>query len=371
MQEDKNIMEKEGAEKEIDIMELAVKLWDQRKRVIRWCVCGAVVGLIVAFSIPKEYSTAVKLSPEITDPKASGGGLSALASMAGLSTGASAGMDAVYPQLYPDVVGSVPFLTGLFDVKVTTKKDKEVFTVKQYLEDETSGPWWGFVFGLPGKILGLFRSSEDEVEGHVLDNFQLTQAENELVKTLGERVSANVDQKTSVITISVMMQDPLVSAMLVDTVVTRLQEYITDYRTNKARGDLKYAEMLNEEARAKYYEAQQRYAEYLDHNQGIAFRSAQTESERLANEAQLAFSLYNQTAQQVQKAQAKVQEATPVYAIISPATVPVRQVKPKKAMIMIGFVFMAFVACSAWILFLSPMYGEYKDKLSQYKDEAK
>ena len=122
---------------------------------------------------------------------------------------------------------------------------------------------------------------------------------------------------------------------------------------------------MNEEARANYYDAQQRYASYLDHNQGIAFRSAQTERDRLENEASLAFSLYNQTAQQVQKARAKVQETTPVYAVISPATVPVRPVKPRKAMILIGFVFLAFVASAAWILFGEPMIDEYKEKAKQ------
>lgn len=370
MQEENKTVEKKGEEKEIDIMELAFKLWDQRKKVIMWCVCGAVVGLVVAFSIPKEYTSTVKLSPEITDPKAGGSGLSALASMAGFST-ATAGVDAVYPDLYPEVVKSVPFMTGLFNVKVTTKESGETFTVAEYLEEESHGPWWGYVLGLPGKIIGLFSSSDESGEGHVLDNFQLTVDEDRLVKGLRERVTADVDKKTSVITINVMMQDPLVSAILADTVVSRLQNYITEYRTNKARGDLRYAELLNEEARAKYYAAQQKYAEYLDHNQGIAFRSAQTESERLANEAQLAFSLYNQTAQQVQKIQAKVQEATPAYAIITPATVPLRQTKPRKATILVGFVFLAFVACSAWILYLSPLVDEYKEKLPQYKDKSK
>ena len=369
MQEEKNLIENDSEEKEIDIMEMAMKLWVQRKRIIKWCVAGAVIGLIVAFSIPREYSTTVKLAPETTDKKMSGGGLSALASMAGLGGATGGGVDAVYPLLYPDVVESVPFLTGLFNVEVTTKKDKETFTVEQYLEDETHGPWWGFVLGLPSKIIGLFRSSDEVGEGHTLDNFQLTQDESRLVKSLSERVTASVDQKTSVITISVMMQDPLVSAMLADTVVARLQEYITDYRTNKAKIDLEYAEKLNEEARANYYEAQQLYADYLDHNQGIAFRSAETVKERLQNEAQLAFSLYNQTAQQVQTAQAKVQEATPAYAVITPATVPIQPIKPKKAMILIGFTFLAFVACAAWILFLSPMLDDYKTKLDSMKHE--
>ena len=365
MQDEKNMNEINGEEKEIDLMELAMKLWAQRKRIAKWCVCGAVAGLVVAFSIPREYTSSVKLAPEITDGKAGGGGLSALASMAGFSAGSASGADAVYPQLYPDVVGSIPFLTDLFDVKVETKVDHEVFTVRQYLENETRSPWWSMILGLPGKIIGLFKSSEDIDENHKLDNFQLTVDENRLVDQLSKLVTASVDQKTSVVTIAVTMQDPLVSAILADTVVTRLQEYITDYRTNKARNDLAYAELLNEEARANYYDAQQRYASYLDHNQGIAFRSAQTERDRLENEASLAFSLYNQTAQQVQKARAKVQETTPVYAVISPATVPVKPVKPRKAMILIGFVFLAFVASAAWILFGEPMIDEYKEKARQ------
>ena len=365
MQDEKNINEINGEEKEIDLMELAMKLWAQRKRIAKWCVCGAVAGLVVAFSIPREYTSSVKLAPEITDGKAGGGGLSALASMAGFSAGSASGADAVYPQLYPDVVGSIPFLTDLFDVKVETKVDHEVFTVRQYLENETRSPWWSMILGLPGKIIGLFKTSEDIDENHKLDNFQLTVDENRLVDQLSKLVTASVDQKTSVVTIAVTMQDPLVSAILADTVVTRLQEYITDYRTNKARNDLAYAELLNEEARANYYDAQQRYASYLDHNQGIAFRSAQTERDRLENEASLAFSLYNQTAQQVQKARAKVQETTPVYAVISPATVPVKPVKPRKAMILIGFVFLAFVASAAWILFGEPMIDEYKEKARQ------
>lgn len=368
MQEDKNLVEHESDEKEIDLLELAMKLWQQRKRIIKWCCVGAVVGLIVAFSIPKEYETTIKLAPETTEKKV-GGGLGALASMAGLS-GASGGVDAVYPMLYPDVVESVPFLTSLFNVDVTTKKDKQTFTVEQYIEDETSGPWWSFIMGLPGKIIGLFKSSDESDENHKLDNFQLTQDESLLVTALSHRISASVDQKTSVITISVTMQDPLVSAMLADTVVARLQEYITDYRTNKAKGDLRYAEKLNEEARSNYYEAQQRYADYLDHNQGLAFRSAETVKERLQNEAQLAFSLYNQTAQQVQSAQAKVQEATPAYAVITPATVPIRPVKPRKFLILVGFTFLAFVASAAWILFGSPMVDEYKAKAKQAKQNV-
>ena len=161
------------------------------------------------------------------------------------------------------------------------------------------------------------------------------------------------------------MQDPLVAAMLADTVVTRLQEYVTDYRTNKARQDLEYAEKLNAEAKDEYYKAQQKLADYTDRNQGIATQSARIARDRLDNEAQLAFSLYNTTSQHVQKAKAKVQETTPVYAVVNPATVPIRPSAPRKVMILIGWVFLAFVASASWILFIKPALASTKERRKQ------
>lgn len=366
MQEEKDIIDNNDDEKEIDLLELASKLWAQRKKLAVWSICGAVIGVIIAFSIPKEYTTTVKLAPETTDAKAGVGGLSFLPLRAGFGS-ISSGADAVYPQLYPDVVGSVPFTTSLFDVEVETKEDGQKFTVRQFLEEETKAPWWGAVMGAPFKLIGMLRSSDDEEdpEGKKVNNFQLSQDESKLVEAINNRVNASVDQKTNVVTITVNMQDPLVSAILADTVVSRLQEYVTQYRTNKARKDLEYAETLNEEAKTEYYKAQQRYAEYLDSNQGLALQRAQITRDRLENETSLAFNLYNQTAQQVQKAKAKVQETTPVYAIITPATVPVKASSPKKLMILVGFTFLAFVACAAWILFIQPLILERKEKAAE------
>lgn len=370
MSEDTLKNKNEGEEKEIDLLELASTLWKQRRKLIKWSLCGALIGLVIAFSIPKEYTTSVKLAPEINDSKASSGGLGALASMAGLSAGSAAGADAVYPMLYPDVVSSVPFSTSLFDVEVTTKKEGRKMTVSQFLEEETKAPWWSFVLRLPVKLIGMLKSEEEVPGDHKLDNFQLTLDENKMVETLNQRIAASVDTKTSVVTINVQMQDPLVSAILADTVVSRLQEYITAYRTNKARKDLEYAQKLNREAKDNYYKAQQRYADYLDRNQGLAFHSAQTVRERLENEATLAFNLYNQTAQQVQKTQAKVQETTPVYAIVTPATVPVRASSPRKVMILIGFTFLAFVACAVWILFVAPIIESRKSAARKDMSES-
>lgn len=351
-------------EAEIDLLELAGRLWKSRRRIMRWCGIGALIGLVIAFSIPKEYTSTVTLAPEVTDSK-SAGNLGTLATMAGITIG-STSSDALNPELYPDIVSSVPFITGLFDVKVPlAEDDSATMTVSQYLTEKTSSPWWGVILGLPGKIIGFFKNTEDVPEEHTLNTFRLTVLEKRMVDVLNARVRTSIDSKTDVVTISVTMQDPVVSAVLADTVMNRLREFVTAYRTGKARQDLKYIEQLNDEARANYYEAQQKYATYLDRNQGISLHSAQTTRDRLQNEAQLAFNLYNQTAQQVKAAQAKVQENTPVFAVVNPATVPTRASKPRKAMILIGFVFLAFVACSAWILFGEPLLENFRKHTSE------
>lgn len=343
--------------KEIDLLELAKKIWDRRRMVIKWCAVGAVIGIIVAFSIPKTYVTSVKLAPEKNDGKSASANLGALAAMAGVSIGNS-GSDAIYPKLYPDIVQSVPFCTSLFNVPLVNAKGDKHFTVAEYFENETRSPWWNAILGAPGKLLGVLRSKDDnvkEVKNHKLNTFRLTAKESGLVGALQGTISTDVDMKTNVVTISVKTQDAMVSALLADTVVSRLQEYVTAYRTDKARKDLEYIEKLNEEARADYYAAQQKLANYLDTHQGMVLYSAQTTRDRLENEATLAFNLFNQTSQQLQVAKAKVQEDTPVYARIMPATVPISAAGPRKTMILGVFIFLAFLAASAWILVVDPL----------------
>ncbi len=353
MQEENHNIENE--EQEIDLLELASKIWDARKTIFKWGAIGAVVGLVIAFSIPKEYTTTIKLAPETgTDGKASG--MSELAAKAGISLGNASGADAVYPQLYPDVVASVPFAISLFDVPVVADDGEKNTTVRKFLEEDTSAPWWSAVMALPGKaiggILSLFKDEEEEAAGDGVNPFRLTKDERAIVEALNARIGADVDTKTSVITLSATMQDPVVSALLADTVALRLQEYVTEYRTEKARQDLAYAQKLNDEAKAEYYKVQKQLADYLDRNQGIVLKSGQTERDRLQNEVSLAFSLYNQTSTQLQAAKAKVQQTTPVYTVVQPATVPLLASKPSKMLILVGCVFLAVVAASAWVLFL-------------------
>lgn len=360
---DKDNIQQPAGGQEIDLVELAARLWRERRRIMRWCMWGAFAGLVIAFSIPKEYTVEVKLAPEVQGNKGAMGSLGALASMAGINMGSMNSTDAMSPELYPDIVQSVPFMTELFGVEVTDEDGEVTMPLAEYVTEELRSPWWSVVVKAPFKAIGwvidLFRKEEPEGAGGT-DPFRLTEEEDEVVQSLQERVTANVDRKTLVVSLSVTMQDPLIAATLTDTVMRNLQDHITRYRTEKARVDMEFTQRLFDEAQGKYYAAQQRYAQYVDQNQALSRRSFRTETERLQNEMNLAFNLYNQTAQQLQLAKAKVQELTPVYAVVQAVTVPLEPSKPSKALILIGCVFLAGAAAVAWILLGENIVGEFR-----------
>lgn len=355
MSEIKNETQKPVNEQEIDLVELALKVWSRRKLIFKACGVAVLVGLVVAFSIPREYSTGVLLAPETTS-KSGSGSMGALAAMAGINLGSSAGPDALSPMLYPEIVSSTPFITDLFKVEVTDKKGKFKGSLYEYMDEKQRSPWWSGVISAPFKLLGWVMSIGKEKEAEVgkekkVDVFNLTNKEAAIAGALGQRIGVGVDKKTGVISLSVMMQDPLISAALADTVTRYLQNYVTEYRTNKARQDLAYAEKLYTEAQKDYYMAQQKYAAYSDGNQNVILQSFRTEQTRLQNEMNLAYNVYTQVAQQLQIAKAKVQEITPVYTIVQPASIPLKPLKPNKMMILVGFIFLAGVGSVGWILF--------------------
>ena len=353
-------------EQEIDLVELARKLWKERKLILKSCGWATLIGLVVGFSIPKEYTTTVTLAPETGMNNSMSGGLSSLAGLAGISLGDMQGADALSPTLYPDIVKSIPFSVEMFDVKVTDKKGELNTTVYDYLKEHQKKAWWSYVMSAPFEALGwvmkTVKGEEPEDTTNVVDPFKLTLDQRNIIDALGKSIEVEEDKKTSLIKISVTMQDPLISATLTNTVMEKLQEYITTYRTNKARKDLEYTQMLYEESMEKYHKAQETYAMYMDRNQNISLRTAQTHQERLKNEMELAFNVYNQTAQQLQVAKAKVQEDTPVYTVVEAATVPLRAAKPSKPLILIGFVFLAGVGSCGWILFGRELKKEIRDK---------
>ena len=346
-------------EEEIDLLELAGRLWQRRKFIIKAGIIGAAAGLVVAFSIPKEYSVTVTLSPE--SGKSSTGGLASAASMLGLGNISTGDADALNISLFPDILASDPFALELYEMPVTPDKG-ETLPLNEYMKTQRV-PWWKWLMRLPGKavrgVMSLFRESSDAERE--LDPFRLTPDEAGRLRAIKDAMSAVVDKKSSVTTITVTMQDAVVAATVADSVVDKLQTYITNYRTKKAKDDFRYLEELYRERQKEYYDAQQQYATYVDGNKSLYTHRSMVEGERLQNDMNQAYQIYNQVAAQLQVARAKIQEAKPIFAVVNPATVPVRASSPKKMMILAGFIFLACAASAAWVLFGESIWEELRE----------
>lgn len=363
-------------EDDIDIMEYVRKLLKGWRFIFKCCCVGVVLGLVVAFSLVRSYTSTSKLAPEVAS-RSGGGNLSSLASLAGINLGSVGTADVMSPELYPEIVSSTPFVVDLFSLPVQFKYKKEdtEAPLYDYLKDYTRTPWWSSVMSAPFKALGwfmgLFREKVEPVEG--FDNVnpvELTNKQARIAKVIRESVVVNVDKKTSLVTITTTAQDPHVAAQVCQAVIDKLQSYITDYRTEKARHDLEYYESLYEKAQESYFEAQQKYARYVDANQGVVLQRVRTEESRLQNEMNLRYELYNSCAQQVQMAKAKVQEETPVYTVLLPASVPLKPEKPSKAMVLALFVFLSAMVGSAWVLWGKEFLASMKSDLSEDKLSA-
>ena len=350
---------------EIDLIGILRKIIGIRKTIYKAAGIGLVVGIIVAISIPKQYTVGVTLSPEMGGSK--GGGLSGLAaSFLGSGVSMNEGTDALNASLSADIVSSTPFLLELSTMKIPALKGGTM-TLNVYLDEESS-PWWGYVIGLPGMVIGGVKSlfTEEESESVPSDKanlgtIELSKKESEKIEALKKKILASVDKKTSMTTVSVTLQNPKVAAVVADSVVRKLQEYIIDYRTNKAKEACIYLERLFKERQQEYYDAQKKYADYMDSHDNIILQSVRAEQERLQNDMSLAYQVYSQVANQLQVARAKVQEEKPVFAVVEPAVIPLYPSGTSRKIYVLAFIFLSVCIVISWKLFGEDILNKFKE----------
>ncbi len=351
-------------EQEIDIMELLAKLWKSRRLIIRWCLIGAVIGLVAGFSIPKTYRVSATLAPEMQQRV--GSGVSSIASMMGVSLDNS--MDAIDYEMYPDVIASTPFLFELLNLNVKTKDGQIDTTLQNYILKHQKSPWWSHVIGAPFKALGwamdlISSEDEDEADSSELQIYNLPKDERMAIKYLSKKISVVVDKKTGKTKMSLEMQDPLVAATVLNAVLDNLKAYMSEYRTSKSRQDVENLSLICEERKADYYAAQKAYAQYTDANKNIVQNSTKAEGQRLQQEMNLAYQVYSQVATQLEGARIKVQQAKPVFAVLDPVTVPLKKSAPSKAKLLLIFTFLGGCCAAAWVLFGKDMFAKFKELL--------
>lgn len=327
-------------------------LWKERK-LFYWVVPSVfILSCALILCVPRYYKSSVVLAPESSGSSV-GGSLGSLASSFGINLGSATTQDAIYPSLYPDVIGSTKFRLSLLDVPVVNSEG-EVETYRDHLINQAHPFWWYPQTWLK-RSLAVFKKQKqiaklDNKEGIESSLIQLDLDTQKMLKGLKQNIQCSVDMRTDVITINTTDQDPLVAALLADTVRVRLQNYITNYRTNKTQIDMLYYQTEMEKANQEYIRATEVLCQFEDANMGTLLGRHEIERERLTQEKDVAYTVFSSFQSQYLAACAKLQDRTPAFTIIEQAVVSPKPAGPKR-MIFVAIMTLLSILCSAaWIL---------------------
>lgn len=324
--------------KVIDLRIIFKTIWTKKIFFFKVLTIVFVLSCIYIFSLPRFYRTDTKLAPEMGN-MGSGSALGSLAASFGFDIGEMQTNDAITPLLYPDLMEDNGFVAGIMGIQVISQDGKINTTYHDYLHKHQKQTWWSYPIVWLKSLLP--KKNKDVGNKTEYDPYELSIDEDGILNAARSNIIITTDKKTGVISIDVQAQDPLICKTLADSIKDKLQIFITDYRTNKARTDYNYYKKLAEDAKQDYENARHQYGRTLDANSNVTLRSLELKMTDMENDMQLKYNTYTTINTQLQAANAKVQERTPAFTVIKGAAVPVRPAGPKRMIFVAAMLILA------------------------------
>lgn len=348
----RNIMHEQNQieEQEIDILALIKRLWEKKTFIIKVTIVFAFIGLFVAISSPNVYTSSCIFVPQ-TSKKSSGGGLSSLAALAGISLGDMGSGETLSPVVYPQILENIDFKKDLMYSKIKFQDYDEpialidYFTNPKYAKFNLISTLKKYTIGLPFTILKSLKSQQDAMSMYEKSDSlkSYTEEEFKCAEILGKCISMTLEDKKGFITISASLGEPIAAAQLCQVMFDLLQKYVTDFKIMKAQNQLSFINNRYEETKVQFEEKQKRLASFMDANKVISSAQARVEQDKLTAEYNLANTIYSEMARQRLQAEIQVKEDTPILTAVKPVVVPFKKSKPQRAKILIIWCFMGIV----------------------------
>lgn len=331
----------------IDVRDIFKDIKAKRKLYVYVISCVFIFSCIYIFSKPRYYSTETTMAPELGNNMSSGT-LGSIASSFGIDINDMQTTDAITPYLYPNLMEDNGFIAKIFKFKVKDKEGTINTDYYTYLKKFQSHSW---IDGSIGAIKKLFTTKKKDKSNKTTFNpYNLSKDDDAIMEKIRGDIEISIDKKNGTISIKTTAQDPMICKTLADSTRSLLQDYITEYRTNKAQADYLYYKKLTEEAKLDYERQRQKYGSFADANTDLILQSVKAKQEDMENDLQLKYNTYNTLVTQMQAAQAKVREKTPAFTLLKGASVPVKPAGPKRMFFVIGMLFLATILTTLHVL---------------------
>ncbi|WP_343696387.1 Wzz/FepE/Etk N-terminal domain-containing protein [Flavobacterium sp.] len=230
-----------------------------------------IISSVYIFITPKEYISVGKIMPEVSY-KASNG----IAGINQLLKKYNGNVDLfnteiTSPELYPEILNTTDFYDYILNKKVTTSSNKKM-SFKSYYD------------------LNLKNKAG-------------------IIQDIQNRIVINPVKKNNMVFVTAKMQDPIVAADIANFTMTYLIDYITKYRTEKSRQDLRFLENLIKNV-----------------------EEDSSKNEAIKNEIQ------NSLSASVIQMKIKIQEDTPTIQVLQKPQIPAANSEPSIPKVFTGFI---------------------------------
>ncbi len=351
------MMKSSKSEESIDLKEIITEIWSKRRLIMTSVIIAVLLGVVFAFLSPNEFTASTSFIPQSYGQSGVGGGLSGIASLAGVRLGNLNNVDEVSPSLYPRISKSVRFRLEVLEAKIDIE-GREV-SYKEYYEEIYRSPFISkvkkYTIGLPTTIYMATKGTIESGTINEYDYVKLTEREMEHIDRLDRQILIDPNDKEGFVKIQFTMPDPVASAQMTGFVRDLLQKYLIEHKIKNAQNQLEFTEERLTEKKKEFHDKQRELALFIDRNQGLNSAVAQNRLKNLQAEYDLALGVYSELATQFEQAKLQVAKDTPIFSTIEEVTIPNLKSSPNRPVIVIVFVFFGLVGALGYILTKGPI----------------
>ena len=331
------------------------KLYLHKNKILFCCFIFFIFGFAIIINTEEKYISNIKFSLLATQSSsaAASSSLSGLASLAGFDLNFNQSQNILNPQLYSLVFNDFSFKRDLLKIELDDKTSFKDYIINNNKPSFFDKVYFG-IMNMPKNFISFIKGSSENYNNNKynLDSkYFITDEEKGIFSFINNSVNISYDQNKMILDISSELNNPVFSTIITKGAFDLLEKKIIDLNIKSSKDVLAFNLKNYNEKKKEYINAQNKLAEFNDNNKVISSSRFNTEFFILDNEFKLINNVFQELSKQVELSKIQITKDTPVFNILTDASVPKSKSQPKTLFILVFSVIFGFLFSSIYILF--------------------